>query len=751
MQRSWRQHTRRHPLFWAALATVLTVAAANVSTPLAAATALACASLGLSLGSWRLSLAWLLCASLALATFLHRNHQRQENTRLLLAQTHPATHSGTTLEDATPFGRGWSTKVKLSTPPAAGTTVRWLGDGPPPVAGAIVTAPGTFSPPPRPRNPGEFDHAAWLERSGVAADFQAAPRLGSITTPTLAAAGAHIRQAFRNAITDGLAPDSPATQTIRAIVIGEHPPDADELIAAFRHSGTLHIFSVSGMHVAMVASIAWAVLRALRIPRRAAIGVLIAVVFGYSWLTGNSPPAVRSAWMAAVFFSAFLARRRPDLLNTLGLVLLAALLWDGNLLFQPGVQLSYGVVAAIAIGTQWAAKRVAWLAAPEPYLPSDLRTRWQKRWLDFRQRCAQSIAVSIAAFIGSTPLTIFHFGLITPISILATLALIPTVFVLLSAALLSAAIHPFTPTLSQHLNQANRLAAQTCISTAATLAAVPGSHFNLRHFREPSLIVYNLPQGSGAAVLSESHAGAVFLDCGDRNAFRSLITPSLRNLGVFPDAAILSHPDGRHLGGGPQVWQAFPIRQALLPVARSRSPNLQAWLREAPIAGIQTAIATPDTTLPLPANAQLEVLITPNQNNPGIQADDRVAVALLHWRGWRILLTSDAGLATETKLLASTRNLAADVIIAGRHTSSPSLTDPFIERVNPAAIITTNTPFPQNEQLPPQQAAWWQQRGIAVFDQALTGAVTLTPAPNNALTLTGFLSGKTTLTRPSNP
>ena len=84
--------------------------------------------------------------------------------------------------------------------------------------------------------------------------------------------------------------------------------------------------------------------------------VLLPLIFGYSWITGNSPPAVRSAWMAAVFLGAFVFRRRPDLLNALGAVLLAAMLWDGRLLFQPGVQLSYGVVAAIAVGTAWAAK-----------------------------------------------------------------------------------------------------------------------------------------------------------------------------------------------------------------------------------------------------------------------------------------------------------------------------------------------------------------------------------------------------------
>ena len=66
------------------------------------------------------------------------------------------------------------------------------------------------------------------------------------------------------------------------------------------------------------------------------------------------------------------------MLNALGAVLLVAMLWDGRLLFQPGVQLSYGVVAAIAIGAGWAARLFSWMEKPELYLPLAMMTRWQK-------------------------------------------------------------------------------------------------------------------------------------------------------------------------------------------------------------------------------------------------------------------------------------------------------------------------------------------------------------------------------------
>ena len=81
-------------------------------------------------------------------------------------------------------------------------------------------------------------------------------------------------------------------------------------------------------------------------------------------------------------------------------------------------------------------------------------TWWQKWWLGLRRNVAQSLSVSLAAGVGSTPLTAFHFGLVTPISVFAGLFLIPLVFVLLSAALFAVALlanEPSSPGLQRWL------------------------------------------------------------------------------------------------------------------------------------------------------------------------------------------------------------------------------------------------------------------------------------------------------------
>lgn len=737
----------RHPLFMAAVvaAGAVLLADRDFSASLVLGAALGLA--GGFLKGWRTGVAWVFCGWLALGVFTWRNEARKSDERQLLAAG-GGEMQGCLLRDGKGGGNFWSAPAVLRAGPQAGAIVLWEGRGEAPVAGSWVKSRGNFGPLPECRNPGEFDQAAWLRDQGVAAVFHAGWVNGELVTGWWPALGAKLRRGFRAAVTAGLAEDSQEAVVIRAVVIGEQPPDADELVAAFRNSGTLHAFSVSGLHVAMVGSIGWLLLRWAGVSRRWAVLVLLPLIFGYSWLTGNSPPAMRSAWMAAVFLGAFVSRRRPDLLNALGAVLLAAMLWDGRLLFQPGVQLSYGVVAAIAVGAGRATRWFGWLAKPELYLPLAMMTRWQMAWLGVRRNLAQSLGVSLAAGIGSTPLTAFHFGLVTPVSVLAGVVFVPLVFVLLSAALLAAAFYPLVPPLARRVNQANGYVAKACVLTAEGFAAIPGGHFQLAQDSRPFLLVYGLEHGAGAACFSGGTSGAVLLDCADRYSFKRQVAPSLRRLGVMPDSVVLSHPDGGHLGGGAAVWGTLPIRQVVLPVAQSRSPAFRAWAADAPLAGVQAIQAAACRELPMPDGARLEILLAPDARSQNATADDRVAVFRLHWRGWKLLFTSDAGMATESELLDARTDVAADVIIAGRHRSDASLGDAFLDAVNPQAIVASHSAFPPSEQLKPETVAYWRSRGIQVIHQGETGGVTVRVDEAGNLRLEGFADRSVRILKP---
>lgn len=737
----------RHPLFMAALVAASCVAAASWWGPAAVFLGAGFALLGCRLRNWRVGLAWGFCGWFAGSVFLVRDSGRRTDERVLLA-VGGADLRGRVIKDGRGAENFWTAPVILLNGPRLDAKVWWEGAGSLPVVGSQVAAHGDFLPLEGPRNPGEFDRASWLRAQGVSVTVSASRPGTAVNTGKWARLGAEIRRGFRTAITDGLPETSRQAVVIRAVVMGESPQDADELVAAFRNSGTLHAFSVSGLHVSMVGALAWLVLRMCGISRRWSVVALLPMIFAYSWLTGNSPPAVRSAWMAAVFLGAFVGRRRPDLLNALGAVLLAAMLWDGRLLFQPGVQLSYGVVAAIAVGTSWGSRAFAWLAAPELYLPQRMMNRWQRFSLWIRRKLAQSLGVSLVAAVGSTPLTMFHFGLFTPVSVLAGVAIVPLVFALLAAALLAAALHPWVPPLARTVNRLNGRVADGCVAVAEFCSALPGGHFQIRGETQPFLLIYDLDRGSGAGVFSDGTGAAVLMDCGGAHGFQRRIVPSLRRLGVVPDAVILSHPDGDHLGGGTQVWAQFPIRQVLLPVENSRSSSFQAWFQDAPRAGIRTFQAANLHDLAMPDGARLEIIHVADANAPQAAADDRVAIYRLHWRGWKILFTSDAGIGTELETLDRGGDLSADVIVAGHHSGDASMSDRFLDAVNPRAIVASHADFPVEERLDPAAVAYWRSRGIRVFPQGQTGGVTIRVDNSGNLRLEGFVDRSLTILKP---
>jgi competence protein ComEC len=737
----WRSRIAgRHPLLALALVAAACVIITDWQPWLGWLAAGVCGLLGWSCRGWRMGLTWWMIG--CLATGLHAwRETAAKDAHHKLMETVTSEVTAKVLEDARGTQQFWSAPVEIITGPGAGQKIWWEGRGKLPVAGSRIRARGNFEPLQKPRNPGEFDRAKWLRNQGVVAIFDAARFEGTLETPSLAQRGAAIRHGFRLRVTAGLDEDSQAARVIRAVVIGESPPDSQELIAAFRLSGSLHVFSVSGLHVAMVGGIGWFLLSWAGVPRRRAVVVLLPLIFGYAWITGHGAPAVRSAWMAAVFLGAFVFRRKPDLLNALGAVLLAAMMWDGRLIFQPGVQLSYGVVAAIAIGTSWAAKTFTWMSAPELYVPESLMTRWQRHWLALRRYIAGSLAVSVAAGIGSAPLTAFHFGLVTPISMLAGLALVPMVFGLLAAALVSVGTSLLAPPVSRGINQLNGHLANACAATASGFASLPGGHFQVRRQTEPALVVFDLDYGAGAACFADGNGGGVLLDCGSQMSFKRLVAPALVWHGVEPDAVVLSHPDSGHLGGGAQVWETFPIRQALMPVKMSRSPSFRAWIGNAPKHGIRLLHPANHSIIPIADGTTLEILHQPDPLALHSLADERVMVFRLHWNGWKLLFTSDAGLETENRMLAAGKNLSADVIIAGNHRSDLTLGDAFLDAVNPQALIASNPRFGTGDQRQPATIAYWKSRGIHVLDQAVSGGVTVTQEHSGALILDGFLDG----------
>jgi len=729
-----RRTQRRRPLLWLAALAAAAVWLGDGAWLAGGVLALGLAGLLALAGSWRLLMAGLLIAA-ALGGWHARDVVAREARRAWVGEGRAGEVVGRLRDEPFVQGRGWAGEVGLE----GGGGVWLRGPGAAPEVGAPVRARGRFEPVAAPRNPGQFDRRGWLDRRGVFAELRARGAAERGPPPAWRRLGERVRAGFREAVTRGLDPDSREAAVIRAVVLGEHPPD-DGLIEPFRRSGTLHVFAVSGLHVGMVALCGWLVLRALGVSRRRAVLPLLLLMFGYAWLTGLKPPAVRAAWMGTIVLGAFWFRRRPDLLNALGLAALVALAIDADMLFQAGVQLSFGVVAAIGLLFRPVSRAFAWIAREEAYLPRALYGPWRERWLLVRRRTAEALSVSTAAWLGSAPLIGWHFGWFTPVAIVASSVLSLLVFPLLGIALLAAVLSPL-PWLPERINRLNGGIAGAVFEVAEVGAALPGGHRTIARDRPGGefLLVYDLAD-DGAACWSDGR-GAVLFDGGSRWSFEQVVEPSLQRFALRPDAFVASHPDGGHLGGLAPAMDRFPIRQGLVPVLRARSPGHRELLAAAGSRGIPLRRGRVGERYLLGEESWIEVLHEPDPWNWNALADQRVMVFRLHWRGWRVLFTGDAGWGTERELLESGRDVGADLVVAGRHARDSSLGPGFLEAVAPRAIIAGHAGFPPEERVPEDWRRACEARGIAVIHQGESGAVTAT-LEDGALVLRGFVDGR---------
>ena len=248
---------------------------------------------------------------------------------------------------------------------------------------------------------------------------------------------------------------------LRAILLGDRSELSKRIKASFKHSGTMHILAISGLHIAFITLIILYLLRLIRIPRIPSYIFTIFFLIGFAFLALSRPSVVRAVVMACVFLIGMILSRRTDIYNSLGIAALFILIKNPKDLFNIGFQLSFLAVLSILY------------MAPKfmRFVREDVNF-YVKRWFYI------PLVVSISAFIGTFPLILYYFKIITPISIISNLFVIPILFILLAAALSFLALG-WLPFLGVILILFNNLLIQAIFSLADFFSSLRFGHFYL--------------------------------------------------------------------------------------------------------------------------------------------------------------------------------------------------------------------------------------------------------------------------------
>jgi competence protein ComEC len=510
----------------------------------------------------------------------------------------------------------------------------------------------------------------------------------------------------------------------RALLIADTRTLDAGIRSRYADAGIVHLLSVSGLHVAIIAGAVELLLSAARASRAASTWFALLITAVYVIVIGAPAPAVRSAVMLGASAVSRLTQRPTSPWAALALGAWAPLV-NPRIIVDLGYQLSVaGLAALIASGAL--ARHV--LAG---------------RVSGWRRVIARDLIVSTLASIVSLPLIAWTFGRVSIVAPLANLAAGPIFTVLQPTLFLALLLSPIRAVAAYPANAAHALLQAVdvvagvatripfaAVPVAPTLwtagllgaislslvvacATAPGSVWRARSLilgaSATAMIAVGLQVsggggfvemhmidvGQGDALALRTPKGRwILFDAGRSwiggDAGRSTVIPYIRRRGGAVYAFVLSHPHSDHVGGGASVvsaldpeeyWDAAyvvgstPYRESLEAAARRQV----AWHRVHPgdsldVDGVRIRFLAPDSAW----TASLA------------DANEASAVALVQYGRVRFLMTGDAEVGEEEWILAHNADgLHADVLKVGHHGSSTSTTAAFLAAVRPRVALVS--------------------------------------------------------------
>ncbi|WP_192253886.1 ComEC/Rec2 family competence protein [Mesorhizobium caraganae] len=322
-------------------------------------------------------------------------------------------------------------------------------------AGSLITGYARLLPPTGPVRPESYDFSfdSYFAGIGGSGFFLGNPKtIASQGPPPLTARLSSAIENARENIADHIRDKIGGAEgeIAAALIVGVRAGIPDEVNEAMRRTGIYHIISISGLHMALVAGTIMALLRGAfalfpdfssrrPVKKYAAAAALVSIA-AYLVISGIVVAAERSFIMLAVMLVAVLFDRAALTMRNLAISAIAVILVSPHEVVGPSFQMSFAATAAL-VGAYagWADYRADRVRTP-PARRSFVGFLSRKFLLAMGGLAMTSIIAGSATAL----FAIWHFQRVSPLSLLANLAVMPIVsLIVMPFAVLSALAMPF--------------------------------------------------------------------------------------------------------------------------------------------------------------------------------------------------------------------------------------------------------------------------------------------------------------------
>ncbi len=289
--------------------------------------------------------------------------------------------------------------------------------------GDVLLIPAVYNALEPPYNPGEFDYKLFMENRQIY--FQSYVKRnefrvlkGFAGNPVISFA-LSLRRKLINKYNIYL-PDRNAAALASTLILGYRADLNKNVIEAYSKTGTMHVLSVSGMHVGIVFLVLSFLLRTMDMNKvliLVRILLIITAIWFYSLISGFSSPVCRAALMISFVLVGKALNKNQNSYNLIAISAFFLLLYYPYYLFDVGFQLSYLAVCGLVY-----------------FHPKFYHILYFKnRFIDYAWNyCALSLAAQLATF----PLSLYYFHQFPLYFLLSNLLIVLPVTIIMYAGIL---------------------------------------------------------------------------------------------------------------------------------------------------------------------------------------------------------------------------------------------------------------------------------------------------------------------------
>ncbi len=636
-------------------------------------------------------------------------------------------------------------------------------------AGQRVEISGVIARPPPPLAEGLFDDRAYLQTRGIYYELKTeSTNDWQLREPILISSP--LTDRFLNwskrTLAFGLPVEDEPLRLLWAMTLGWRTAFTGDIGDPFLRAGTMHLFAIDGLRIALISGMLVALLRVLQISRAWCGVIAIPLIWFYTAATGWESSAIRASVMMTIVLGGWALKRPGDLLNSLAAAAFIILLWEPRQFFEASFQLSFCVMLVIALLLPRMNKFSDGLLRHDPLLPNDLIPKSRRLLVSILRILARYFSLSLAAWLGSIPLSALYFHLFSPVSPFANLIAVPLGTLALMSNLGALVCGTWFSFATGLFNNAAWFFMSAMAAVSEWFTKIPSAYFYVPAPSWVSIAIYyfalviilsgwlktarrkiicasvlifiaaiyfwrweNSRDETDLTVLPLNGGHAVFVDaagrkndwlvnCGNENAVQFTLKDFLRAQGVNQiPRLVLTEGDSKNCGGAELLDQFFGVGELWTSAVKFRSGAYRETI---------AAFEKPPSRHKI-LNYGDKIggweMLFPAATNIFPRADDNALVLLGNFSGAKILLLSNLGRAGQSALLGRTNDLHADIVVAGLPNEGEPLCDALIGAVQPKIIIIADSEYPANRRASRSLKERLEQTKIPVVFTRDSGAV----------------------------